>query len=222
VGSSVQLTDEQLAERSAAFESRPAQEVIRWAADTFGDALCLTTSLTDALLVDLALSVEPTIEVVFLDTQYHFPETLQTLQTVRERYRPNLTVLRPDIPLDDRWKTDTDACCAVRKVAQLERALEGKQAWLSGLRRADSPTRASTPIVERDRRGLVKVNPIATWSDLDVDAYLREHDVPVNPLVARGFPSVGCWPCTRAVAEGEDPRAGRWAGTDKTECGLHL
>ena len=124
MGPSVQLTDEQLAERSAALENRPAQEAIRWAADTFGSALCLTTSLTDALLVDLALSVEPTIEVVFLDTQYHFPETLQTLETVRERYRPNLTVLRPDIPLDDLWQTDTDACCAVRKVAQLERALE--------------------------------------------------------------------------------------------------
>jgi phosphoadenosine phosphosulfate reductase len=203
-------------------EQSTAEEIVAWAAETFGDRLCLTTSLTDAVVVDLAARVAPGIEVVFLDTQYHFRETLEMLEIVRERYPVKLTVLRPDLQLDDRWRTDTDGCCAVRKVAQLDRALTGKDAWLSGLRRADSPSRTNTPIIERDRRGLVKINPIATWTDEDVATYIAVHDVPVNPLVARGYPSIGCWPCTKAVAEGDDPRAGRWVGLAKTECGLHV
>jgi phosphoadenosine phosphosulfate reductase len=216
------LTDRDLEAVAASFEGATPEEIVRWAAETFGDRLCLTTSLTDAVLVDLVARVAPDTEVVFLDTQYHFPETLATLDVVRERYPVKLTVRRPDVPLDDLWRTDTDACCAVRKVAQLDAALSSKEAWLSGLRRDDSPDRADTPIVERDRRGLVKVNPIANWTDADVALYIELHDVPVNPLVARGYPSVGCWPCTQAVAEGDDKRAGRWAGTTKTECGLHL
>jgi len=216
------LTDADLSARSAAFERAPAEEIVGWAAETFGDRLCLTTSLTDAVLLDLAARVAPGIEVVFLDTQYHFAETLATLDAVRERYPVRLNVRRPDRPLDDLWRTDTDACCHARKVVPLDEALAGKSAWLSGLRRADSAERADTPIVARDRRGLVKVNPIATWSDDDVARYIQLHDVPVNPLVARGYPSIGCWPCTQAVAVGAGARAGRWAGTDKTECGLHL
>jgi phosphoadenosine phosphosulfate reductase len=216
------LTDADLAEVSASLDGAPAEDVVRWAAETFGDRLCLTTSLTDAVLVDLAARVAPGTEVVFLDTQYHFDETLATLEIVRARYPVKLNVRRPDIPRDDLWRTDTDACCAVRKVAQLDAALVAKEAWMSGLRRDDSPERAATPIVERDRRGLVKINPIATWTDDDVAAYIALHDVPVNPLVAKGYPSVGCWPCTQAVAEGDDKRAGRWAGTGKSECGLHL
>jgi phosphoadenosine phosphosulfate reductase len=218
----VVLSDHDLAAVSASLEGAPAEDVVRWAADTFGERLCLTTSLTDAVLVDLVARVAPGTEVVFLDTQYHFPETLATLDVVRERYPVKLQVRRPDVPRDDLWRTDTDACCAVRKVAQLDAALAGKEAWLSGLRRDDSPDRADTPLVQRDRRGLVKVNPIATWTDDDVALYIELHDVPVNPLVARGYPSVGCWPCTQPVAEGDDKRAGRWAGSAKTECGLHL
>jgi phosphoadenosine phosphosulfate reductase len=216
------LTDENLATVAASLEQATPEEIVRWAAETFGDRLCLTTSLTDAVLVDLVARVAPGTEVIFLDTQYHFPETLETLEVVRHRYPVKLQVRRPDVPLDDLWRTDTDACCAVRKVAQLDAALAGKEAWLSGLRRDDSPERADTPIVERDRRGLVKVNPIATWTDDDVALYIQLHDVPVNPLVARGYPSVGCWPCTQAVAEGADKRSGRWADSTKTECGLHL
>ena len=218
----VALSDRDLETVAASFEGAPPEEIVRWAAETFGDGLCLTTSLTDAVLVDLVARVAPGTEVVFLDTQYHFPETLATLDVVRERYPVKLTVRRPDVPLDDLWRTDTDACCAVRKVAQLDAALASKKAWLSGLRRDDSPDRANTPIVQRDKRGLVKVNPIANWTDDDVALYIELHDVPVNPLVARGYPSVGCWPCTQAVAEGDDKRAGRWAGSTKTECGLHL
>ncbi len=216
------LTDADLTARSAAFERAPAEEIVGWAVETFGDGLCLTTSLTDAVLLDLAARVAPGIEVIFLDTQYHFAETLATLDVVRQRYPVRLNVRRPDRPLDDLWRTDTDACCQARKVVPLDEALAGKTAWLSGLRRADSTERAQTPIVARDRRGLVKVNPIATWSDDDVALYIRLHDVPVNPLVARGYPSIGCWPCTQPAAPGADARAGRWAGTAKTECGLHL
>ena len=216
------LTDAELVDVASGFEGALAEDIVRWAADTFGSELCLTTSLTDAVLVDLVARVAPEVEVVFLDTQYHFPQTLATLDTVRERYPVHVNVRRPDLSLDDLWRTDTDACCAARKIAPLEEVLAGKTAWLSGLRRADSADRAATPIVERDRRGLVKVNPIATWSDADVELYISLHDVPVNPLVAQGYPSVGCWPCTQTVAPGQDKRAGRWAGTAKTECGLHL
>jgi len=211
-----------LARVSAELEQEPASSAIKWAWETFGDGAVLAASFQDCVLIDVATQVVPDLEVVFLDTQYHFPETLATLDVVRERYPVKLQVRRPDVPLDDLWRTDTDACCAVRKVAPLEAALAGKEAWLSGLRRDDSPDRADTPIVQRDKRGLVKVNPIATWTDDDVALYIQLHDVPVNPLVSRGYPSIGCWPCTQAVAEGADKRSGRWANSTKTECGLHL
>jgi len=218
----VQLTDRELAEVARRLEDAPAGEIVRWAADTFGDRLCLTASMADAVLIDVATRVAPDVEVLFIDTGYHFPETLATVDNVRRRYHPNLRVLDAHVPLDDRWKIDTDGCCAARKVAPLEEALAGRDAWMSGLRRADDPSRADTPIVSRDRRGLVKVNPLATRSDADVDAYVAEHDVVTNPLLQRGYPSIGCWPCTRPVGPGEDARAGRWSGSTKTECGLHL
>jgi phosphoadenosine phosphosulfate reductase len=123
---------------------------------------------------------------------------------------------------EELWKVDPENCCSAIKVGQLDRALAGKEAWMSGLRRAEAPSRSSAPVVARDLRGLVKVNPLATWSDLDVAGYVEEHGVPVNPLVEQGYPSIGCWPCTKPVSDGDDTRAGRWAGFDKTECGLHL
>ncbi len=215
------LTERDLAEASASLEGASASEIVRWAVDQFGDGLCLTSSMSEAVLIDVALKVEPSIEVIFLDTQYHFPETLETLVAVREKYQANLKVMRPDFPLDDLWALDTDTCCDRRKVRQLDAALVGKSAWLSGLRRADTAARADAPIVSRDRRGLVKVNAIAYWSDADVDAYIALHDVPVNPLLSQGYLSIGCWPCTSKVGDGDDARAGRWAGTNKTECGLH-
>ncbi|MCU1459591.1 MAG: thioredoxin-dependent phosophoadenylyl-sulfate reductase [Actinomycetia bacterium] len=216
------LTDVDLEARSKAFESKPASAAITWAVDTFGDGLVLLASMGDAVLIDVAMKVDPRIEVAFLDTQYHFAETHETVARVEEKYGIKVNVLTPDLPLDDLWKTDTDACCFVRKVKPLDDLLATHTAWLSGLRRADSAARADTPIVSRDRRGVVKINPIANWSDLDVDGYIAEHDVPVNPLVAQGYASVGCWPCTQKVVLGADPRSGRWVGTDKTECGLHL
>jgi phosphoadenosine phosphosulfate reductase len=212
----------ELAELSRSFESAPASSVIKWASERFGDRLVLAASFQDCVLIDLVAKTAPGTEVVFLDTQYHFAETLWFVEQVRARYDLNLTVMRPKATLDDLWHSDPDQCCRVRKVEPLERALKGRAAWMTGLRRDEVSTRAGTPIVTFDvNRNLVKVNPLATWTDLDVNGYIRDHNLPVHPLAERGYSSIGCWPCTRPVGEGEDARAGRWSGSDKTECGLH-
>ncbi|MDA8048112.1 MAG: phosphoadenylyl-sulfate reductase [Actinomycetota bacterium] len=216
------FSNAELARINREFERAPASAVIEWAVEQFHPFMCLAASMTDAVLIDLAVSVEPSIEVVFIDTRYHFPETLETVELVRRHYGLNLRVLTvPPQPVD-LWKSDPVHCCSAAKVEQMDRALVGKMAWMSGLRRAESATRAQAPIVARDLRGLVKVNPIATWSDVDVSGYIADHDVPVNPLLEQGYPSIGCRPCTRPVDRGDDPRSGRWADSDKTECGLHL
>lgn len=217
-----ELSPSEMMELNERFEKAPASEIIRWAVDTFHPHLALTASMTDAVLIDLAVKVEPSIEVVFIDTGYHFPETLETVETVRRRYGLNLRVMTVAPHDEELWKVDPENCCSAIKVGQLDRALMGKEAWMSGLRRAESPTRAEAPILSLDLRGLVKINPIANWSDLDVQGYIKDHDVPVNPLVDQGYPSIGCQPCTHPVEPGADPRSGRWAGKDKTECGLHL
>jgi phosphoadenosine phosphosulfate reductase len=212
----------ELAATSRELEHAPASRVVEWAWDRFGDDMVLAASFQDCVLLDLATRVAPQIEVVFLDTGYHFAETLWYVEQVRRRYDLNLNVLQPDVGLDDRWQHDTDGCCALRKVEPLRRALDGRAAWMTGLRRTETASRANAPIVSWDvGRGLVKVNPLATWSDLDVEGYVRDHGLPVHPLHDRGYRSIGCWPCTRPVDDGEDARDGRWAGSDKTECGLH-
>jgi phosphoadenosine phosphosulfate reductase len=216
------FSDAELAELNRRFESIPAQAVIEWAVEQFHPFMSLAASMADAVLIDLAVKVEPSIEVVFIDTRYHFPETLETVERVRRHYGLNLRVMTvPPQPVE-LWKVDPANCCSAAKVAQMDRALVGKMAWMSGLRRAESPTRANAPIVARDLRGLIKVNPIATWTDQDIDGYIADHEIPVNPLVAQGYLSIGCRPCTSRVGDGADPRSGRWAGRDKTECGLHL
>jgi phosphoadenosine phosphosulfate reductase len=216
------LSPSEMAELNDRFETAPASEIIRWAVDTFHPHLALTASMTDAVLIDLAVNVEPSIEVVFIDTGYHFPETLETVELVRRRYGLNLRMMTVPHHDEELWKVDPENCCSAIKVGQLDRALMGKEAWMSGLRRAESPSRAEARILSLDLRGLVKVNPIANWSDLDVQGYIADHDVPVNPLVHQGYLSIGCQPCTHPVEPGADPRSGRWAGQDKTECGLHL
>ena len=212
----------ELAEASARLEVSGAGAAITWAADRFGDSLVIAGSFQDAVLVDIAERAAPGIEIVFLDTQYHFAETLWFVEQLRRRYDLNLTVVDPLVEPDDRWQRDLQGCCGVRKVEPLARALAGKDAWITGLRRVDAPTRAAAPVVSWDlARSMVKVNPLAAWTDADVEGYLADHDLPRHPLAERGYPSIGCWPCTRPVAAGEDPRAGRWSGSDKTECGLH-
>lgn len=215
------LTDADLARLSAWFEQQPPEAVVAWAAGYFGDGVCVTTSMTDAVLVDLASRVKPGIAVVFIDTGLHFDETLQTVETVRRRYPVDLHVARVAEPSVPFHLSDPVACCSAAKVAALDRALQGRSAWMSGLRRADGPSRADAPVMSRDSRGLVKINPLATWTDDDVADYVARHDVPVNPLVARGYPSIGCRPCTRPAVEGAGTRSGRWDGV-RTECGLHL
>ena len=217
-----EFTDAELREISASFETASASKIIRWAVDNFHPHLCLTASMTDAVLVDLAVKVDPSVEVVFIDTGYHFPETLDTVEQVRRKYGLNLRMMTVPTHDEDLWKVDPENCCSAVKVGQLDRALAGKEAWMSGLRRDEAETRATAPIVARDLRGLIKVNPIANWTTQDVAGYIADHNIIVNPLIAQGYPSIGCWPCTKPVADGEDPRSGRWVGQDKTECGLHL
>jgi phosphoadenosine phosphosulfate reductase len=160
--------------------------------------------------------------VVFIDTGYHFPETLETVERVRRHYGLNLRMMTVAHHAEELWRVDPENCCSAVKVGQLDRALAGKSAWMSGLRRDEAPSRANAPIVARDIRGLIKVNPLANWSHDDAQSYIAEHNVPYNPLLDQGYPSIGCMPCTSKVEPGEDPRSGRWAGRDKTECGLHL
>jgi phosphoadenosine phosphosulfate reductase len=217
-----EFTDAELEELSVEFERLPASKVIQWAVDSFGPYLCVAASMQDALLIDLATKIDPGIEVVFIDTGYHFPETLETVERVRRHYGLNLRMMTVAHHAEELWRVDPENCCSAVKVGQLDRALAGKSAWMSGLRRDEAPTRANAPIVARDIRGLIKVNPLATWTHDDAQAYIHEHNVPYNPLLDQGYPSIGCMPCTSKVAPGEDPRSGRWAGRDKTECGLHL
>src|SRR5262245_38198638 len=195
-------------------------EIVRWALDAFGSRLVLTASFADTTLIDIATRVDPDIEVVFLDTGFHFAETLNVVRRAMERYALNLTVLRPERDAADLWQAGTKACCDARKVLPLERYLVGHaDAWLSGLRRADDAGRADAPIVSVDKRGLIKVNPIAAMSDAEYQRYIVDNDVLVNTLHLDGYASIGCWPCTEPSTDG---RAGRWAGSDITECGLHL
>ena len=220
--SSQPMGAEELAAISDGFESAPASAAIRWALDTFGDSLVLAASFEDIVLIDLVTKVAPSIEVVFLDTEAHFPATLSFVEDIRARYDLNLTVTKPG-PEAAAHPCGSEQCCQFRKVEPLRRALAGRRAWLTSLKRTDGPTRADTPIVSWDSSfGLVKVNPLATWTDLDVASYLADHGLPLHPLVPLGYRSIGCAPTTRPVAEGEDPRAGRWSGLDKSECGLHV
>lgn len=216
------FSDADLAAISASLEGASADEIVAWAAEAFDDGLAVAASMEDAVLIDVASRVRPGIDVVFVDTGYHFPETLTTAERVGRRYPIELRVVSSGGELDELWRTDTDACCAARKVAPFDTALRGYRAWMSGLRRADSAERASAPIVTRDARGLVSIRPLAAWTDADVEAYVAANDVVLNPLLFDGYASIGCAPCTRRVAPGEDPRAGRWAGSAKTECGLNL
>jgi phosphoadenosine phosphosulfate reductase len=204
---------------AAKFADGPATDVLAWAVDTFGWGLTVACSMQDGVLVDLAVRADPRVEVVFLDTGFHFGETLTTARRMQARYDLNLVTLRPDAEAE-RYDVDgTEACCAARKVAPLERHLAGRAAWVTGLRRAESPSRARAGAVEWDAaRRMVKINPIVAWSDDDVARYVAEHDIIVNPLRDKGYDSIGCAPCT-VPGSGRD---GRWAGSGRLECGLHL
>jgi phosphoadenosine phosphosulfate reductase len=208
-----------------------AQQVLAWAAETFGNRMIVASNMQDAVLVELAAKARPGVDVLFLDTGYHFAETIGTRDAVETVYdvrivnaTPERTVAEQDSLLGrDLFARDPNQCCALRKVAPLQKTLAGYDAWVTGVRRVEAPTRANTPLVTYDEKfGLVKVNPIAAWTDEEMDAYIAEHNVLVNPLVGEGYPSIGCAPCTAKPAPGADKRSGRWAGTGKIECGLHV
>jgi phosphoadenosine phosphosulfate reductase len=218
-------------EAAERFEDGPAGDVIAWAAMTFPGRLAVAASMQDGVLPHLASRFAPDADVLFLDTGYHFAETLQTRVEVAERYRLRVLDVRPvqTVPEQDTQygarlhDRDPNLCCALRKTAPLDAALGSYDAWINGLRRVDAPTRANTPVVDYDeKRDIVKISPLAAWSDEDLENYIFAHEVIVNPLLRQGYPSIGCAPCTRAVAPGADPRSGRWAAFDKTECGIHL
>jgi phosphoadenosine phosphosulfate reductase len=208
----------------------PAEEIVRWAVDTFGSRICITSSMTDAVIIDLASKVKSGLDVIFLDTGYHFPETIGTRDAVSAVYpvnvvnvTPSRTVAEQDAELGPRlYGRNPDLCCYFRKVVPLERALDPYDAWITGVRRDETNARSDTKVVQWDaRRQMVKVNPIVAWSQDQVDTYIAEQGVLVNPLVYDGYPSIGCATCTMKVAPGADPRSGRWTGTGKTECGIH-
>ncbi|MBE1578964.1 MULTISPECIES: phosphoadenylyl-sulfate reductase [Amycolatopsis] len=221
-----------LAERaSKELAEATATEALRWTAETFGDDFIVASNMQDAVLIDLATQVKPDVDVLFLQTGYHFPETIGTRDAVQAVYpgvrivnaEAEQSVAEQDAEYGPKLhERDPNQCCHLRKVVPLRNTLAKYSAWVTGVRRVDAPTRANTPIVTwDDRNGLVKINPIAPWSDDEFRDYIDEHGILENPLVSIGYLSIGCAPCTAKVAPGQDPRSGRWAGQGKTECGLH-
>jgi phosphoadenosine phosphosulfate reductase len=211
-------------------EESPAEEIVAWAAEQFGDGLAMSSSFQGQSLplLHLVSRVAPRTPVVFLDTGFHFPETLAFRDRIVKAWGLNLVVARhqPDPGEDayarmDLHRQDPDLCCHIHKVEPMRRAMEGRSAWLSGVRRDQGPTRASLRVVETASEGMVRVHPMAAWTDRDVWRYVHEHGLPDHPLTAQGYLSVGCAPCTQPVQIGADPRSGRWPGQQKTECGLH-
>ncbi len=211
-------------------ELAPAETILEWAVETFGDRFCITSSMADAVLAHLASQVSPGIDVVFLDTGYHFIETIGTRDAVAATMPVNVVTLSPTISVreqdeqygKDLFARDPDLCCKLRKVQPLTEGLASYDAWATGLRREETHNRVIAPVVGWDEgKQKVKVSPLARWTESDVDRYIAEHGVLVNPLQYDGYPSIGCWPCTRRVAPGDDARSGRWSGTGKTECGIH-
>jgi phosphoadenosine phosphosulfate reductase len=207
-----------------------AAEALAWTAKTFGDKFIVASNMQDAVLIDLAVKAKPDVDVLFLQTGYHFAETIGTRDAVELTY-PTIRIVNAEAeqsvadqeaefgPLN---RTAPDRCCFLRKVVPLRATLAGYDCWVTGVRRVDAPTRAETPVVQWDEgNGLVKVNPIAAWTDEELASYVAEHAILENPLVSAGYPSIGCAPCTAKPLPGADPRSGRWAGQAKTECGLH-
>lgn len=213
-----------------ALEGAPPEHILSWALDAFWPRFALTSSLADAVLIDMVSRLSDAVPVLFVDTGYHFAQTLGTRDAVAARYDVRLlqvvpvsSVAEQDVLHGPRlYERDPDLCCRLRKVMPLDERLGSYVAWASGIRREEARTRRTVRVVDWDeRRRLVKVNPLAAWTQSDVERYIEEHQVLTNPLLGAGYRSVGCAPCTQPVTDGDDPRAGRWAGTGKVECGLH-
>jgi phosphoadenosine phosphosulfate reductase len=218
------------AEAAGELAGATARQALAWTSRTFGESWIVASNMQDAVLIDLATQFKPDVPVLFLETGYHFAETIGTRDAVAAVYpqvrlvnaEAEQSVADQEAQFGKLNQTAPDRCCHLRKVVPLRRTLAGYDCWVTGVRRIDAPTRVNTPIVQWDEpNGLVKVNPIAPWSDEQFDAYLTEHGVLQNPLVSEGYLSIGCAPCTAKPLAGADPRSGRWAGLAKTECGLH-
>lgn len=231
----LELTPELLAElneQNTALESATPSEIIRWGVERFGDRLTMATAFGPEGMVILYLlsAISRNTHVFNLDTGYQFPETLELRDEVARRYGLEVEMKRPELTVEEYeklhdgplYKTNPDQCCLDRKVKVLRSGIVGKHAWMTAIRRDQSPDRAAAPIVGWDKKfQLVKINPLANWTKNQVWKLITDQQIPYNPLHDQGFTSIGCWPCTRAVGLGEDDRAGRWSGTAKTECGLH-
>ncbi|NBI30383.1 phosphoadenylyl-sulfate reductase [Chengkuizengella marina] len=227
------LEKESLIEKaSIEFEDKTPQELLKYAADTF-PSLTLASSFgaEDVVLVDMLFKTNPEVDIFYLDTDFHFKETYETIEKIKERYKGiKLIRIQPELTPEEQgekfgeklWESSPDKCCDIRKVKPLTNILGKYDAWITGIRRDQAPTRANAKKVEYDNKfGLVKFNPLASWTSEDVWNYIHENDVIYNPLHDQNYPSIGCVYCTRQVQPGEDPRAGRWSDTSKTECGLH-
>ena len=199
-----------------------AEGAICWTLERCGEDVVVASSFQDVVLVDLVEKAHPGLEIVFLDTEYHFPETLAFVDHFAKQKGINLTITHPEVPKDE-FVCGSSNCCQKRKVEPLARAIAGRKAWITGLKRVDTPERVGAPVIGWDPgRQMLKVNPLATWSDQDIFDYLGEHSLPMHPLQHVGYLSIGCAPTTKPVPEGHDPREGRWPGSEKTECGLHI
>lgn len=230
---SVQAESElrEIAARGAAeLQNASALELLRWTEENFGGDYVVASNMQDAVLIHLAAQVHPGVDVLFLDTGYHFAETIGTRDAVETVYGVNIVNVAPEHTVaeqdellgKDLFASDPAECCRLRKVVPLGKSLKGYSAWVTGLRRVDAPTRANAPLISFDEAfGLVKINAIAAWSDEDMQKYIDDNGVLVNPLVDDGYPSIGCAPCTAKPVLGGDARSGRWQGMAKTECGLH-
>lgn len=211
-------------------DGKTAEEILDWVNDHVTGTVAVTMSMQDTVLAELAQGRVHDAELVFLDTGYHFDETMDVAREVDERYSLPLRTVEPVLSVAEQdreyganlYRSNPTACCRMRKVEPLARMLNPYEAWISGVKRVDSELRKDTPVLDVDRTGRLKINPIAAWTDQDVEDYIEAHDLIIHPLTKQGYPSIGCATCTMPVAPGEDPRSGRWAGSTKTECGLHL
>jgi phosphoadenosine phosphosulfate reductase len=217
---------------SARLEAASAEEILAWAVQTYFPRFTMATGLgpEGCVIISMLAKIEPRVYIFNLDTGYQFRETLELRERIAEKYRIVVDLQRPGLSVDAYeaahggpvYRTDPDKCCYDRKVCVLHRVAKQYDAWATGIRRDQSPTRADTPIVRWDKKfGLVKISPLAAWTKSDVWRRILDEKIPYNLLHDQGYSSIGCWPCTRAVQSGEDERAGRWTGTAKTECGLH-
>ena len=219
------LSTSEIAALNQRFETLTPQEIIRWSYEQFGDDLITTSSFGDPIIAHMTWSTVASSAVTLIDTQYLFAQTVWYANNIADNLKGKLVVLTPaeSVKPDDLWMSDTATCCAIRKVAPLEHALNSKRAWVTGLRRDDSTSRANTPLISHDMlRDVIKINPLANFTQIDYTDYLQAHQLDEHPLAGQGYSSIGCWPCTQPAAIDGGARSGRWAGTEKTECGLHV